>query len=485
MSHHIVAFDMQGELQFLMEFVIFGISYADPINEITSAGVHAVAEPVEFRRTSFGRKYIWGADGTPSEGQEFTGWKEWCVGETDRRRRQKLGESVPDGVDGVLVCTLDETHVDIMCAIAPLDLHVLCEKPLATSLEDCLFTEKSFLLDTCCSIVQHNIMLKKLLLTDKAIGDLLSIEHVEPVGWWHFAHSYVRRNWRRETKNRDGSLLTKCSHDIDFLLWLLAVPAEETQREPHLPRIHSLDGIPEKPAAANGTTNCISCPIERECQYIAIGNPHWVKNVIHDIEDLMKAAKPEMIRTTLLHKLAEDYDRSTTSDKVIAARPWYGRCVYESDNDVCDDQLVILSWDEDVSSSSPGKRAMLHMIANTEDECIRRGRVYGTSGELTYNSHTITYFCFLTRKKTVIDVPRQSSHEMRSHGGGDYGLIRAFIAAIEAVQNEEMWASEAQCRFIGGNLEDAVLGHAMVFAAEARRDDKVISWKDWWDTKTA
>jgi predicted dehydrogenase len=38
----------------------------------------------------------------------------------------------------------------------------------------------------------HNMMLRHLVLDQGVIGDVLSIEHVEPVGWWHFSHSYVR-----------------------------------------------------------------------------------------------------------------------------------------------------------------------------------------------------------------------------------------------------------------------------------------------------
>src|SRR6185436_18512620 len=43
----------------------------------------------------------------------------------------------------------------------------------------------------------HNMLLRNLVLGDGegeggVIGDVLSVEHTEPIGWWHFAHSYVR-----------------------------------------------------------------------------------------------------------------------------------------------------------------------------------------------------------------------------------------------------------------------------------------------------
>jgi predicted dehydrogenase len=492
-----------------------GVSYANPVSQLSNASIYAVAEPVAYRRQHFGETYIWGKESSPTEGQEFTDWKQWLIWENTRRKREKVGHSVLPGVDGVFVCTLDAMHVEIMLAIAPLNLHVLCEKPLATSLADCMsilraFTrepqEKIFSVGHVLRYSPHNQLLRKLLLTDRVIGDILSVEHTEPVGWWHFAHSYTRGPWRRATANADGSLLTKSCHDIDFLLWLLSQTPTGTSKDipAHLPRSISSTGAlnqfrkSRKPARAGSATNCLSCPYERECQYsavkiyddarLAVGHTHWLNHVVHDIEDTIQVSGVEAARKSLHARLREDYTKGVTPDSEVAERPWYGRCVYESDNDVCDDQIVTIKWDEDTSSAlhRPGKIATLHMVANTEKECERRGIIYGSHGELSYDGKTIRYFDFAQRKETVVETPDAPEFEqkIKSHGGGDRGLAVAFVSAVEAVDRNGVEAADAQRDFVGCTLEDALRAHAVVFAAEeARREEKVVQWMAWWETQ--
>ncbi|KAL2854822.1 hypothetical protein BJY01DRAFT_204849 [Aspergillus pseudoustus] len=552
-----------------------GSAYARAITSSTPARIAAIAEPVPYKRRIFGEKYIWGSE-NPNPSQTFGGWREWIEYEVARRKATSNPESGSgnarnagegdQGVDGVLICTLDETHIEILNALTEnnlLDLHVLCEKPLALSLDDCLSiyaarskaqsqSQAIFSIGHVLRYSPHNLLLRRLVRVDKVIGDIVSVEHTEPVGYWHFAHSYVRGNWRRETEGGDGSLLTKSCHDVDFLRWLVEEPvypnaspgasaptstkgATQSLPDGHklsLRSIHSTGHLTQfhpsrKPSAAGSSTNCSTCPIERDCIYSALriyrdnqlrkGERGWPVNIVcPDIEDYLPPSALETTsavstkepngadadidivkaETHLLSVLRQDYD-DKTSDEEIAKRPWYGRCVWESDNEVCDDQVVTLSWDtvplqtkphnpssRESKRIPPGITAILHMTAPTEAQCVRRGRIYGTKGEISYDSRQIRIFDFATHKITIHDVPKQPPEEEESHGGGDYGLARGFVGAVDAVVNKGLSVEEAQRGFVGCELGDVIRSHAYVFAAEeSRREEKVVAWEGWWKAK--
>ncbi|KAK8018846.1 oxidoreductase family protein [Apiospora marii] len=493
-----------------------GRTYARSAISSSNGVVVAVAEPDQYKREQFARNFIFrgkSSDEPAPEGSLFADWHDFLDWEMTRREREKAGEAVPEGVDAVFVCVLDEMHHDVVVGLAPLGLHIMCEKPLATTLADCVAMyralaphqqSKVFSVGHVLRYSPHNILLRKLLLEDRAIGDILSVVHTEPVGWWHFSHSYVRGNWRKESTTAP-SLLTKSCHDIDILLWLLCSPAPGSDLPPHLPSTVSSSGSLQfykrsrKPKAAGNATNCLSCPIEKDCMYssksiyvgprhmgLETGNTRWpISIVMPDIESFDEGRRKDV----LMSALAEDYDESTPKEKVDG-RNWFGRCVFESDNDVCDEQVVTMTWEEE--PLTPGgaaenaeslqgrgsKQATFHMIAQTKKQCERYSYIYGTEGEVYADSRVITVEDFQTGE-TATHRPRLES---LGHGGGDVGLTRQFILAVDRVKNHGWKAERAQAEYIGCTLEEVVRSHAMVFAAEeARTGEKVIEWKAWWD----
>ena len=295
------------------------------------------------------------------------------------------------------------------------------------------------------------------------------------------------------------------------MLWLLCSPAPGTNKPPHLPsHVTSTGSLTHfkrlrKPALAGDTTNCLTCPAERECIYsakkiyeednLAQGNIQWPVDIVYpEIEDCIQTQGYPAAAQQLRARLAENYNESTPQE-AIDRRPWFGRCVYESANDVCDDQTVTIAWDDDPLPSSPSsdpatpaataellkgrgaKTALIHMTAFTDKICERRGHIYGSAGELHYDSHTISVHDFATKSTRVHHPPPASG----GHGGGDAGLTGQFVKAVNAVKNLGEGVEEAQTRYVGCTLEDVMRSHAMVWAAEeARRERKVVGWREWW-----
>jgi predicted dehydrogenase len=339
-----------------------------------------------------------------------------------------------------------------------------------------------------------------------------------------FANWFCRGNWRREDTTAP-SLLAKSCHDIDFLMWLIASPASPHTADPrsvHLPSFISSTGTlnqfrkARKPLAAGSATNCLSCPIESSCLYSAKniyvennvnkGILDWpVDVVVPEMEDLYRDEGKDAAVKRLLTVLEQDYTSTTPN---VKDRAWYGRCVWECDNDVCDDQVVTITWEDDpLPPSEPtnghatdgtnvtkeeneplarevgnlngraAKTAIFHMIASTEKICERRGRIYGTKGELTYDLDFISVNDFLTGKTTQY-TPEAATG---GHGGGDGALAENFCRAVQAV-NEGLDVEEAQRKYLGVTIEEVVRSHVAVFAAEkARKERRVVDWNEFWE----
>jgi len=485
-----------------------GNAYAAAVVRSGLGVIAAVVEPIAFKRRHLGSQYIWQETGQPTPEQEFQHWDDFIAYERQRRKNVIDGLGVPaSGVDGAFVCVKDELHITVMKALAPLELHIMCEKPLATSLQDCLSIQSTldqhrkciFAIGHVLRYSPHNMLLRHLLLEERVIGEVLSMEHIEPVGWWHFSHSYVRGQWRKESIAAP-SLLTKSCHDIDFILWMLSSPLQSTKDiRPHLPdTITSIGSLKQfrksmKPPSAGKATNCLSCPIQDTCNYsapqiyykrhLATGNTSWPIDIVNpELASILHSKGPEAAKDALMVTLAEDYDATTTPIADIEDRQWYGRCVWESDNDVCDDQVVTLEWSDEKGTPGRGaKTAVFHMIAQSLAQCERRGRIYGTAGEIEYDSKTITVHSFQTirdtSRKYKPEIPKNSHH-----GGGDDGLTECFVRAVAAVRSGKMDVEAAQRKFLGVTMEDVIRSHATVFAAEeARRESKVVRWAEWWE----
>ena len=292
-----------------------------------------------------------------------------------------------------------------------------------------------------------------------------------------------------------------------MLYWLLAASPAGSPKPAHVPRDISSSGSLQhfkrsrKPAEAGDATNCMSCAFEPSCQFSARrvytspqlrseDQDRWARIACPEMEECVAAGGPAAGSEALLARLAEDYDASRTPPAEVSRRNWFGRCVYEADNDVCDNQTVTLSWDDD-PVAQPGetgrealagrgsKTATLHMVAFTKKICQRFTHVYGADGEITADSSSITVEDFKTGGRRVFypHAPKGGGH-----GDADEGLARQFVLAVDKVKNHGWDVARAQKEYMGCSLEDVIMSHGMVFAAEdARRSRTVVDFPSWWE----
>jgi len=102
--------------------------------------------------------------------------------------------------------------------------NVFCEKPLATSLEDCLAirdaSKKSGRTFSFGLVLRYSPHYQKVheLVSAGTIGDIISFEFNETIPFNH--GGYIFGNWRRYIANAGSHVLEKCCHDIDLANWI-------------------------------------------------------------------------------------------------------------------------------------------------------------------------------------------------------------------------------------------------------------------------
>ncbi|CAI2165682.1 6310_t:CDS:10 [Funneliformis geosporum] len=394
-----------------------GTGYADyATSEPRLAKVVAVAEPVEIRRKNMQKKY-----NIPDE-NSFSDWRELA-------KRPKLS-------DVVVIATLDHSHAEPAVVFADLKYHILLEKPMADNLEDCKkITEAAiknqilFAIGHVLRYTPHNLLVKKII-DSGYLGKVINIQHLEPVGNWHFAHSYVRGNWRKE-QDSCFSLMTKCCHDIDLVAHWNDSPCVKISSFGNLSHFTSKN----KPTEAGNTKRCLDCEYEPSCAYSAkkiyiksfeSGNREWPVSVVSDVVDIEHLVD------------------------ALKTGP-YGRCVYECDNDVADHQVVNMEF-------ASGATATITMVAFTEAICTRKLECDGLNN--------ISYYSFQTKRKEILRATDIIGGSISGgHGGGDFGLMRSFLYAIASGNNSPL-----------SGAEEALDSHLYVFAAEnSKRTGKVVN----------
>ena len=389
--------------------------------------VVGAAEPLDWNRETMARTY-----NLPAE-NVFTGWQELAA-------RPRLA-------DAVIICTQDAMHAEPAEALAALGYDMLLEKPMAPNEADCRkiveAAKASGILFAVCHVMRYTRYTRALkeIIDAGTIGEIVTMQHLEPVGYWHQAHSFVRGNWRNEQES-SFMLLAKSCHDLDWIRYIMRAPCKSLSSFGSLKHFRR----EEKPAEAGEATRCLHCDYEPRCPYsarkiylkrIEQGLTGWPVNVL----------TPEPAVDTVTEALENGP---------------YGRCVYECDNDVVDNQVVNMLFEG-------GKTAAFTMTAFNEG-AHRKTRIFGTRGEIYGDGRNIEIFDFMTDARRVVDTEASpvdaggGGKALGGHGGGDYGLMDAFVEAVAR--------QDPTC--IVSGPDESLESHRMVFAAERARLENTV-----------
>ena len=341
----------------------------------------------------------------------------------------------PRLADLMLICTPDRCHYSQAKAAMLLDYDLLLEKPIAPTADQCselrdIANERGRKV-AVCHVLRYTVFYQKIreLIASGIIGDVMNMQAIEQVCYWHQAHSFVRGNWRNEGLS-SCMILQKCCHDMDILLWLCGKHCKRVSS------FGSLSHFREDRAPEGSGTRCMDCGIAETCPYNAVRfyldefhrtGDEWPQNVV--------AFEP-------------------TEEKLLAALKDgpYGRCVYHCDNDVVDHQVVNLELED-------GATVNFTMTAFTAHGG-RTLRVGGTMGELycDMKANTIRVMPY-GKEDEVIDV-RKLASDFSGHGGGDARMVREFV---DLVRGETGISSTMT------SIDRSVESHLVALAAEESR----------------
>ena len=330
--------------------------------------------------------------------------------------------------DVAIVATQDKLHLRDIRGLLAKGYDLILEKPVATTLEELqeiAAVSKSFpdQMVAVCHVLRHTVFFGEIrrILESGRFGPVVSIQHNENIGYYHFAHSYVRGPWNNSETS--GPLtLTKSCHDMDILLYLL----ENT----HCQQISSYGALSifnrDHYDPATMAPMCVDCPQNESCAFSApkLYSSGKIKSVVFDLSSV--------------DKVRENLGTSP-----------YGRCVYHCDNNVGDHQSTAIQFDNGVTAtfslsafSAKVNRSLKIMCQFGEIRAIEKPYLIETTD-------------FRTDETTVTEL---DIHD-RGHGGGDKAFVKDFMESyLHGVP-------------FNSTLEHAIESHAMALLAEESRKD--------------
>jgi predicted dehydrogenase len=288
--------------------------------------------------------------------------------------------------DGLIICTPDFAHVKPAVLGLKNKIHVFCEKPMATTLEDCdtiiEAAKKSNAVFYLGFNLRHGPIHETVheLITSGRLGKITTIEANEN---YYGGKTYFRR-WNRFQKFGGGLWVTKACHDFDLLNWMAGAEPQTVYANASLSYYHS------KPKAA---TQCRNCELQVECP---------------DYENLFDAKD---------HSFEDIWGKIRVAAEKKGGDPG-DLCLYTSEKDTFDNGIAVVTYKNDIRTTYT-----VNVLAARD---TRMMRVIGTEGmaEADMGKGFIECTERHSRRKYTYDL----SEMMRSgHGGADDRMIKDFL----------------------------------------------------------
>lgn len=330
--------------------------------------------------------------------------------------------------DILFITTMDEMHFRQTVKALDLGYDIVLEKPVSPVYEECKAIAEHAKKTGRKVVICHNLRYTpfyqrfKKIISEGLIGEVVSMEQAENVGYAHYMSSFIRGKWHNEAES-SPILLQKTCHDMDIIYWLLGKKCEQ------LSSVGKLAYYTEACAPKESTPRCKDCPIQGCWHDARVHYTTWPGEL------QMPYGTPEDKETVLKYLDGVDY----------------GKCVYHMNNDVCDRQTVNLQFEDGVTAN-----LLLHAFANGTH---RITKVYGTEGMISgrLESGIVTLERY-DGTKTVYDVNKEIL-DKSGHLGGDSKLV------LDVVDYFVDGTPALGLSFV----DDSIYSHKLVFEAEKSR----------------
>lgn len=350
--------------------------------------------------------------------------------------------AAPRFADAIINGTMDPQHVPTTLPLLSAGYDVLLEKPFATNQHeaDALLScaRKNRRKVMICHVLRYSPFYRRIreILASGEIGRVMHIDMLEQVSFFHESVSFVRGKYASPRLCGSGMILSKCSHDLDLMAWMMHgnTPASVASTG-------SLFQFRPEAAPTGAGTHClINCAVERECPYscarLYIEHPQrWTQNIWFG------------------HETPDDGEkRRLLSDP---QNP-YSRCVYHCGLEIVDHQSLLIAFSDgatgtfSVNGGASGSGRHIHITGT-------RGEIDGVFEAERFTVSLIAPEAPGGRTQRTVDV--STAQHGNAHGGGDQAIVRDFIALVTGQTPSPSSTT----------LEDSVVGHRLAFLAEDSR----------------